>query len=81
MKGFLQGRKRGAVAGECPVYLINLRMEQAVCLHGFVGQQGQDWQLSASLAGTACDVPAISAPSALALICDLSSEVAAEKSS
>lgn len=53
VKGFLQGRKRGDIAGECPVYLMNLRMEQTVCLHGFVGQQGQEWQLSASLAGTA----------------------------
>ena len=53
MKGFLQGRKRGAVADECPVCLMNLKMEQVVCLHGFVGQQGQDWQLSASLAGMA----------------------------
>lgn len=53
MKGFLQRRKRGAIGGEHPVYLMNLRMEQVVCLHGFVGQQGQNWQLSVSLAGMA----------------------------
>lgn len=53
MKGFLQRRKRGAIGGEHPVYLMNLRMEQVVCLHGFVEQQGQNWQLSVSLAGMA----------------------------
>lgn len=78
-----EGREKPP-ASECPVYSMKLRMEQVICLHGFVGQQGQ---LYASLSGTARGSLCCSCCfccfciGACLCISDLSSEVAADKSS